>query len=168
MSPVLCRFEPPSGLLLSFPPACLLLMRFLTARSGCVHHPFTPARLSGMRRRIPLRLPQWRADAVEMAQDASIGLPDAGLVIRDRPRLTEGAHRRLGRFELVSREGGEEVMLKLIIESAKPEVGHRCARTLRAVRTCCRSRSSGLSPCCMSISLWLGAKTEPIYNPNSI
>src|SRR5262247_4658229 len=125
MRPVLCRFEPPSGLLLWFPPACVLLRRLLTARAGCVHHPFTPARLSGMRRLIPIRLPQWRADAVEMAQDVSIGLPDAGLVIRDRTRLTEGSHGRLGRFELVPGHRGEEVMLDLIVESAKPEVCHR-------------------------------------------
>jgi hypothetical protein len=40
----------------------------------------------------------------------------------------------------------EKVMLNLIVQTTKPEVGQRCDLTFLAVRTCCQSRSSVLSP----------------------
>ena len=70
------------------------------------------------------RVPQRRADVVEIAQGFSKGLDYAGLAIRDRARLTERSHCGLCPFELVPGHLGEEVMLNLIVQSTKPEVCH--------------------------------------------
>src|SRR5919106_3107687 len=62
---------------------------------------------------------------MEVAQGLAISLEYAGLTIGDRMGLTKYFDRRLCRFELVPGHMGEEVMLNLIVQAAKPEVGER-------------------------------------------
>ena len=62
---------------------------------------------------------------MEIAQRLSIGLDYAGLIIGNRMDLTKCFDRRLCRFKLVPGHMGEEVMLNLIVQAAKPEIGQR-------------------------------------------
>ena len=62
---------------------------------------------------------------MEVAQGIAIGLDYAGLTIGDRMGLTKYFDCRLCRFELVPGHLRKKVMLNLIVQAAKPEVGQR-------------------------------------------
>lgn len=62
---------------------------------------------------------------IQVGQDFAVRAEDAGLIIRDAMRFAELANDRLGGAQAVARNGGEEVMLNLVVETAVPEVGDR-------------------------------------------
>src|SRR5215211_7040854 len=102
------------------------MVRTGTRGSGMIFRPRGPAwcpRSFGRRRRGP----EWGADVMEVADGLGVGAEQAGLDIGQAVLGAERPHQRLGPAQVGPWDGGEQVVLDLVVEPAQHEGDHPAA-----------------------------------------